>query len=79
MQMVAECMQMTTECAQMTVEYRWMAECRWTAEHRWMAMYFYGRDSERILIIQNMFGGNIGSVELCWRYYRYYRTVLGVT
>jgi hypothetical protein len=36
-------------------------------EYRWMATDSYRRDSERTLIIQNMFVGDVGGAELCQR------------
>jgi hypothetical protein len=75
-----ECMQMMAEHTQMMAEHRWMVECtQMTVKHRGMVTDLYGRDSERTLIIQNMFRGDIGSTEPCWRYHRHYGSVLEVT
>jgi hypothetical protein len=66
----------------MVAEYRWIAaECRWTVAEcmQMTATNSYRRDLERMLIVQNIFRGDIGSAELCRRYHRHHGTMLEAT
>jgi hypothetical protein len=61
-------------CRRQQNVHRW-----WWLEHGWTVTDLCGIDSERTLIVQNMFGGNIGGAEPCKRYHRHHVTMSEAT